>query len=162
MLAIDARPSPRALLARIVPALLVASMASETPAQSPGLPRLKPVVAYPNIQLDRPVALAYPEDGSNLLFVAEQHKGTIQSFPDEKDATDQREFLKLPDPMNKGNEEGLLGLAFHPKYKENGEFFVFYTDHDVEGGKLDRRSVVSRFRVSKDRPATRPTPPARR
>ena len=57
-------------------------------------------------------------------------------------------FLQLPDPINRGNEEGLLGLAFHPKYKENGEFFVYYSAKKGD----DRRSVVSRFRVSKDDP----------
>ena len=50
--------------------------------------------------------------------------------------------------MNKGNEEGLLGLAFHPKYKTNGEFFVYYSARDSDG----RHSVVSRFKVSKDDP----------
>src|SRR5262249_45763120 len=45
------------------------------------------------------------------------------------------------------NEEGLLGLAFHPKYKTNGEFFVFYTDK-----KAKLTNVVSRFKVSKDDP----------
>ena len=152
MLAIDARTYPRVLLARIVPALLVASMASDAPAQPPGLPRLKPVVAYPNLQFDRPVALASPEDGSNLLFVAEQFKAVVQSFPDERETSDRREFLKLPDPINKDNEEGLLGLAFHPKYQQNGEFFVYYSAHDVKGGRHHRRSVVSRFKVSKDDP----------
>jgi glucose/arabinose dehydrogenase len=39
---------------------------------------------------------------------------------------------------------GLLGLAFHPKYKENGEFFVYYT---LKGDKLT--NVISRFRASK-------------
>lgn len=61
-------------------------------------------------------------------------------------------FLQLPDKINKGNEEGLLGLAFHPKYKQNGEFFVYYSadDRDKQGAR--RVSVVSRFKVSKDDP----------
>ena len=39
------------------------------------------------------------------------------------------------------NEEGLLGLAFHPKFKENGQFFVFYTKKDAPPHTL----VISRF-----------------
>ena len=152
MLAIDARPTSRVLLNRIVPALMIASMASTTLAEAPGLPRLKTELAFPNLQFDRPVALAYPEDGGNLLFVVEQFRGVIQSFPDQQDTTDKVEFLKLPDPINKGNEEGLLGLAFHPNYKRNGQFFVYYSAHDMEGGKHHRRSVVSRFKVSRDDP----------
>jgi glucose/arabinose dehydrogenase len=49
--------------------------------------------------------------------------------------------------QDKENEEGFLGLAFHPDYKKNGEFFVFYTPKDK---KLV--NVVSRFKVSKDDP----------
>ena len=146
-----ARPHQSPSIVRLAPALLlVAALASNATAD--GLPRLKTEVAYPNVKIDRPVALAYPDDGSNLLFVAEQHKGTILSFPDEKDATDTKEFLKLPDPMNRGNEEGLLGLAFHPKYRQNGEFFVYYSAHDTVDGRHKRRSVVSKFLASKDDP----------
>ncbi len=43
--------------------------------------------------------------------------------------------------------KGFLGLAFHPKFKQNGEFFVFYTRKTP---KLT--NVVSRFRVTKDDP----------
>jgi glucose/arabinose dehydrogenase len=147
----DNRPARRAPLARFtfVAALLVALAGSNVLAD---LPKLKTEVAFPNLRFDRPVALAYPDDGSNLLFVAEQHKGTIQSFPDEKDATDVKEFFKLAAPLNRDNEEGLLGLAFHPKYKRNGEFFIYYSAHDTVDGKHKRRSVVSRFKVSKDDP----------
>ena len=141
---------------RIATALLALGLASPAMAaeQAPasGLPRLKTEVAFPKLTFDRPVALAYPADGSNLLFVAEQHKGIIQSFVDEPAAAEKVEFLKLPDPMNRGNEEGLLGLAFHPKYKENGQFFVYYSANDMVDGKHQRRSVVSRFNVSKRRP----------
>src|SRR5262249_28263959 len=42
---------------------------------------------------------------------------------------------------------GFLGLTFHPQYRKNGEFFVFYTDK-----KARLENVVSRFRVSKDDP----------
>jgi glucose/arabinose dehydrogenase len=147
----DAQSARRALFAFVsfTTSLMVASAGPDARAE---LPKLKTEVAFPNLRFDRPVALAYPNDGSNLLFVNEQHKGTIQSFPDEKDTTDVKEFLTLPDPMNKGNEEGLLGLAFHPKYKQNGEFFVYYSGHDMVDGKHERHSVVSRFKVSKDDP----------
>jgi glucose/arabinose dehydrogenase len=35
-----------------------------------------------------------------------------------------------------GDERGLLGLAFHPKYADNGRFFVHYTDASLEGGVI--------------------------
>ncbi len=122
------------------------------PAPSEGLPKLATAVAFPNIRFDRPIAMAYPDDGSNLLFVAEQHKTKVFSFPNEKTTKDAKLFLQLPDKINTGNEEGLLGLAFHPKYKENGEFFVYYSANDRDKGGHDRCSVVSRFRVSKSDP----------
>ena len=112
------------------------------------LPALTTRVAFPNLKFDRPVALAYPDDGSNLLFVVEQHQAKIWSFPNQAETSDRQLFLELPDPINRGNEEGLLGLAFHPRYKENGQFFVYYSAND--GGK--RYSVVSRFQASKDNP----------
>jgi glucose/arabinose dehydrogenase len=118
------------------------------------LPEVGLEAAFPNVRFDRPVSLGEPGDGSGLLFVVEQHTGRIYSFPNEPGTTDKQLFLELPDPMNKENEEGLLGLAFHPKYKENGEFFVYYSARDRDnprvraaGGRIpQRRSVVSRFR----------------
>jgi glucose/arabinose dehydrogenase len=108
------------------------------------LPELATKVAFPNLKFDRPVAFAYPADGSNLLFVVEQHTATVWSFPDERATSDKKLYLKLPDPINRGNEEGLLGLAFHPKYKDNKQFFVYYSANDQN----KRHSVVSRFKAS--------------
>lgn len=126
---------------------LVALAACSAPlAARAELPALKTEVAFQNLQFDRPVALAYPNDGSNLLFVVEQHAPRIQSFPNDPATEDKQVFLELPDPINRGNEEGLLGLAFHPNYKDNGQFFVYYSATNP------RRSVVSRFLVSKDDP----------
>ena len=131
--------------------LATARAAEPTPAAPrAGLPDLATEVAFPNLTFDRPVAFAYPDDGSKLLFVNEQHAGKVWSFPEDRQAGDKRLFLTLPDEMNGGNEEGLLGLAFHPKYKENGQFFVYYSAKDA--APHARRSVVSRFRVSKDDP----------
>lgn len=137
-------------------ALTIAALIAPSSARAQGgdaaLPTLKTVVAFPKLTFDRPVALAYPNDGSNLLFVVEQHKAKIQSFTNKPDADDKTEFLQLPDKINRDNEEGLLGLAFHPKYKENGYFYVYYSANDKAGDGVDRRSVVSRFTRSKDDP----------
>ncbi len=132
-------------LALTAPALAAAEDAS-------ALPKLATEVAFPKLKFDRPVVLAYPNDGRNLLFVNEQQQARIWSFPNEKNTDDKQLFLQLPDTISRDNEEGLLGLAFHPKYKQNGEFFVYYSADDSKTGGPNRRSVVSRFKVSKDDP----------
>jgi glucose/arabinose dehydrogenase len=87
-------------------------------------------------------------DGSKRVFMATQH-GVIHIVPKGETGLS-NVFLDItPKVLYKDNEneQGLLGLAFHPKYKENGEFFVFYTD---KSKRLE--NVISRFRVSKDDP----------
>jgi glucose/arabinose dehydrogenase len=112
------------------------------------LPKLKTEVAFPNLKFNRPVSLAEPGDGSGLLFVVEQ-PGVVVSFENKPGTSEKVEFLNIKPKVNsKGNEEGLLGMAFHPKYKENGQFFLYYSSNGSNG----RRSIVSRFNVSKDNP----------
>ncbi len=129
--------------------LALLACATTAQAQQGGLPRVGTAVAFPNLKFDRPVAMDYPADGSNRLFVVEQHVAKIWSFANEKATSDKQLFLDLPREISKDNEEGLLGLAFHPNYKENGQFFVYYSARE---GKTNRRSVVSRFLVSQADP----------
>lgn len=97
----------------------------------------------------RPILLTHAGDGSNRVFVATEH-GVIHVFANDQEATATKVFLDLQDRVkydDETNEEGFLGLAFHPRYKENGEFFVFYTPK-----KPKLVNVLSRFRVKKDDP----------
>ncbi|HEY1065849.1 MAG TPA: PQQ-dependent sugar dehydrogenase, partial [Pirellulales bacterium] len=92
----------------------------------------------------RPIVLTPAGDDSNRLYVATQH-GVIYSFENNDAATEAKIFLDLKERSrysDKQNEEGFLGLAFHPKFSQNGEFFVFYTE-----AKSKSANVVSRFRV---------------
>lgn len=54
-------------------------------------------------------------------------------------------FLDINDIIVHDHEQGLLSLAFHPEYKSNGWFYVFYTN-------LDERTQISRFSVDPDNP----------
>lgn len=142
-------------LIRVAAAIaLIAAAFAPLPARAQRtLPVLTTEVAFPNLAFDRPVAMAYPKDTSTLLFIVEQ-KGVIQSFPNEPRTRDAQVFLDIMDrvysPRNGGhNEEGLLGLAFHPNYAENGQFFVYYS---AQEGPTGRRSVVARYRVHPDDP----------
>jgi glucose/arabinose dehydrogenase len=98
----------------------------------------------------RPILLTHAGDGSDRVFVATQ-QGVVHVFANDQRATETKIFLDLHDKVafdEKMQEEGLLGLAFHPHFKQNGEFFVFYT---TKHEKLT--NVVSRFRVSVDDPS---------
>ncbi len=82
-------------------------------------------------------------DGSNRLFVVER-AGRIRVIEDE--TVRERPFLDIRKRVSccEGGH-GLLGLAFHPDYKSNGFFFVYYSD-------LAGDSVVARFSVSETNP----------
>ena len=101
----------------------------------------------------RPLLATGAGDGTNRLFVVTQ-PGTIHVF-DNDPAVDRMEtFIDLRDRVHyrvpQENEEGLLGLAFHPKFRDNGQFFVYYTG--AYQNEQDRRSVISRFRVDPHNP----------
>ena len=129
-------------------AISLATLAG-TPARAENLPQVQIKNAFPNLKFKRPVAFAWPKDGTDRLFVVEQD-GRIVTFSNSADAKETSVFLDIHEKVNReGNEEGLLGLAFHPKFKENGHFFVYYSA--MKPGK--RRSIVSRFNVSKENPA---------
>ncbi len=97
----------------------------------------------------RPIVLTHAGDGSHRLFLASQH-GTIRVFKNDQEARQSEVFLDIRDLVRYAdleNEEGFLGLAFHPRYRETGEFFVYYTPRT-----MPREVVISRFRVSKENP----------
>lgn len=103
-------------------------------------------VAFPNLTFTRPVDLQHPGDGTNRLFVLEQ-PGYIRVFENNPSVTSAGVFLDITDRVNSsGNEEGLLGLAFHPDFETNGYFYVNYTANPP------RRTVISRFKVSASDP----------
>ncbi len=109
----------------------------------------KTVGAFPELRFDRPIVVTAPQDGTNRLFVAGQ-KGHIHVFPNDQSVEEAPLFLDITSKVvykDKENEEGLLGFAFHPDYKQNGEFYIYYTTTDAP-----HTSVISRFRVSKDDP----------
>ncbi len=90
----------------------------------------------------RPIFMTHAGDGSNRLFVAEQ-TGMIYSLPADPAAKEAKRVLDIRDRVkysDRQNEEGLLGLAFHPKFKTNGHLYLYYTRKDDA-----HTSVVSRF-----------------
>ncbi|MGD8627895.1 MAG: PQQ-dependent sugar dehydrogenase, partial [bacterium] len=98
--------------------------------------------AFPMLSFTRPVDLQNAGDGSNRLFVVEQ-RGLISVFDNFAGVPSKSTFLDIQARVdNSGNEEGLLGLAFHPDYETNGYFYVNYTS-SVSG-----LTHVSRFSVS--------------
>ncbi len=75
--------------------------------------------------LSSPVDLQAPAGDRERVFVVEQagrirvvKRGSLLPAP----------FLDITPRVGSGGERGLLGLAFHPRYAENGRFFVNYTD----------------------------------
>lgn len=110
------------------------------------LPPLEIVDAFPHLKFSRPVGMTHAGDGSGRVFVIDQI-GVIHVFQNSPDTKESKVFLDIQKKtLTEHFEEGLLGLAFHPQYRENGQFFVYYSS------AKPRRSVISRFTVSKDDP----------
>jgi glucose/arabinose dehydrogenase len=87
----------------------------------------------------QPTVITAPP-GDERLFIVERF-GVILWMDANRELQD-APFLDLTDRVLAGGiEQGLLGLAFHPDYADNGRFYVYYTD---QGG----RRQVSEFQRS--------------
>lgn len=105
-------------------------------------------VAFPNLSFTRPVDLQHAGDNSNRIFVVEQ-RGVISVFDNDSNTSTKTVFLDIQNKVDdSSNEEGLLGLAFHPNYETNGYFYVNYT------ADSPNRTVIARYNVSAANPNT--------
>lgn len=139
----------------VLPLLALCAIPAGAQPQEEGPPipedPVLPVVlkkTFTNLRIRRPVTIANAGDGSNRLFIVEQ-QGVIKVIPNDPEVEEAEVFMDIEDSVKYAanqNEEGMLGLAFHPKFKENGQFFIYYT---TAGAQV---SHISRFTVSKDDP----------
>lgn len=101
--------------------------------------------AFPKLRFNRPIHLTHA--GDDRVFVAEQN-GIVHVFHNDAETSTAKVFLDISDRVcRKGNEEGLIGFAFHPDFKNNGQFFVHYSS-----SVKDMHGIVARYRVDKDDP----------
>lgn len=116
--------------------------ASSTEAPSPPAPLDGLTLTILTVGLDQPTA-ASSLPGDDRIFIVERaglirilRGGVLETEP----------FLDLSDEVSTGgSEQGLTALAFHPRYRDNGRLFVFFTD--VTGD-----SQVFEYRASPDNP----------
>ena len=104
--------------------------------------------AFPNLSFTDPVGVYHADDGTDRLFVLEQ-TGTIKVFSNDHSTENVQTFLNITSIVDQDGgytEEGLLGLAFHPNFSENGYFYVNYTDYGP------KRNVIARYSVSSNNP----------
>lgn len=99
----------------------------------------EPTWAHVVSGLASPVEVAHAGDGSKRLFVVEQggrirliKAGSLQPAP----------FLDLGGLTRRDDERGLLGVAFHPRYASNRQFYVNYTRPQ------DGATVIARYQAS--------------
>jgi len=100
--------------------------------------------------LTAPVAMESPKDGTGRLFICEQ-TGKIKIV--KNGVLLEKPFLDVTaklDKMSKAySEKGLLGLVFHPNYKTNGRFFIYYSAPSANKNS-EHKSIVAEYKVSAD------------
>ena len=88
----------------------------------------------------QPLFVTHAGDGSDRLFVVEQ-RGQVRVIEDGE--VHGEPFLDVSNLISCCGEQGLLGLAFHPNFEENGLFYVNYTNPSGN-------TVVAEYRASDD------------
>jgi hypothetical protein len=121
-----------------------------------GLPERPPRATYsfvdalPGVRLDQPVATTTPPGETQRLFIVEK-TGRIVVITNLSQPT-RTVFATLTNNLLTSGEQGLLGLAFHPRYSENRRLFVFRTLNTGPGTTRQAHNVLTEFRTSADNP----------
>jgi len=98
-----------------------------------------PVISFDTVisGLSQPIEVVHAGDSSGRIFIV-QKGGAVRVY--NKDYSFRRNFLVVTGISTLG-EQGLLSLAFHPDYKNNGFLYVYYAN---SGGDLE----LARYRIS--------------
>ena len=128
------------------------------PAVEP-LPNVKLRPVFPALtNMDHLVWMSEAPDGSGRFFIVEQ-AGRIVIAGKGTDGSKTNEFLNITDrEPSTAYEEGLLSIAFHPDFKSNGLFYIYYSQpnsnynqpepNNIQHSFFPRRSVISELKVS--------------
>jgi glucose/arabinose dehydrogenase len=95
--------------------------------------------------LEAPTHVAAAPGEPNRVYIVDQ-PGRIYVLEDGRLA--RRPFLDIVRLVQSGGEQGLLSVAFHPDYEENGLFYVNYTD-------LNGHTRVVEYEATTDEPRRR-------
>jgi glucose/arabinose dehydrogenase len=121
------------------PAATPAAEAATPGASQADLASAKIALKLVNDQIQSPVYVTHAGDDSGRLFVVEK-RGRVVVVRD--GTLDTAAFLDISDRVgSSGSEQGLLSVAFHPQFRQNGRLFVNYTDRNGD-------TVISRFQAS--------------
>jgi glucose/arabinose dehydrogenase len=97
-------------------------------------------VAFPKLTFIQPVGIYNAKDGSNRLFAVEQ-AGVIKVFENTQNVPSTQVFIDIRNRVLFSGEQGLLGLAFHPNFKQNGYFYLDYVAANPT------RTIIARYSV---------------
>ncbi len=124
--------------------LLGACAAPSVSAQNSAIARLEP--AFSNLRFSQPVALLQAPGDPSQWYVVEQ-AGRVVVFDDDPAAREVRIFVDIRKRVDAGSgEAGLLGMAFHPDYRANGQVILSYTAGRRNLiGRRNLKSVIARF-----------------
>lgn len=101
--------------------------------------------AFPNLTFNAPIDFQITDAIPDTLFIVER-AGAIQRIHNHPETSDMMEVLDIRSRISTQGEGGLLGVAFHPDFSENGYLYTHYT----ASGPF--RSVFARFEIDSENP----------
>jgi glucose/arabinose dehydrogenase len=143
------------LLFTAIQIFFISFLSAVSTAQS--LPKIELKQVFPNLEIQRPIWMSEAPDGSGRFFVIGQ-AGKILIVQKDSDGSAAKEFLNIEDRHPYfDNEDGLMSIAFHPGFKTNGLFYIYYNqknpeDQNSQPLNFPFRSVISEFKVSASDP----------
>jgi uncharacterized repeat protein (TIGR03806 family) len=143
-LSVDAQPAPFGLDSRPANPSCVAPARPMNTSGGIALQRV-----FSSLTFSLPIKMVQaPADPSRWFLV--QKTGQVIVFPNADTTTTSATFIDISTEVNATqNESGLLGMAFHPQFATNKQFFLSYSAHSASS-PVDLRNTISRFTLKAD------------
>jgi glucose/arabinose dehydrogenase len=110
------------------------------------LPKIKLQPVFPKLECSNLVWMEQVPDGSGRIAL-EQQDGQVLLVHKGTDGSQAQTLLNIEDrQLHVSLEQGLLGLAFHPGFKTNSLFYLFYSLQNP------RRTILSEWKISANDP----------